>query len=960
MYGRTVLGQKLGVTPDKEAAELFSILKNQGEPVWSEDDYYYYLRPFGSDVDDLKDGWEDFGGAVLIFATNEKVHNYYKFAEGDVKSQMRLPKCLRGREITWRKPVVSRNVGVGRKSCRQNFCNEPHHCPTYKLMDTLGSGAEKRRYRVLPSVYNFAPTCHLGHSAPLSQPVLYDYLRAMGVWPHEGFQMFDQNMMTIYQNETGPDHCQKKFRSFAVVPVETPYETASGAKYKLPQQYPNRARRVNYWRPTYYVKCFGGNGDGEDIFDMAEKLASELDDMGVCRRRDHFHVSQYNRQSRLLDRHNEIWFWDDKCRSLKDNAPNITFEYSPVTEDRHAPDIGDRCTKHDCPEFQKVTTFDGFVEKFSPAKSWRLETDESHVHKEGRPPCYFPFIVDGEIFHNCTYHKSHRPWCAWNAVFAAGYWSYCDEDDEGVRRFDGVITMTNMTYSRDLNDSSSTAFKELATRLETELTKTFSKSLEDFHKLTVTAFIDDEINVGFHLTTMGQTNVSQIDEPIKESFSIEQDTEGSITFDPTSLHFKENDVFQGFKQERICTFPFTYKGEEYNQCVTSESGRPWCAWDAVADEERTTFCDQDDKFVCTTVTSCGYQSAKGKGISRLLSYFNGNNNGEVVMDTARPVLVESHISTVASSSCSKKFEVCLYLPRTHQANPPLPNDDKLTFRRPLRGYSYSMPFGKLQNPGEFRRTMNYFVERLELSKQYGVHFDKSRVVILNFDSGENDRQYNELLFFKTDSQQGDRISEVRKPPNDYPPKTCDDSECVLFKSQVDHGEFMEIQLQTTNWVCASARKCPGSAITPIRKMAYNLFKYYKGENERGENLGDMGKPFYGFQLLKPRSSNEPSKDHCTTDYACVPLSRNWTDIPKPTNDNMYVYTTEDKYQTFYVNFVRGPIKGLSAHQKLAKHLEEGGKAFEKLGPVYFSYDDMGTPNGDRTTYVAYRKKKEDN
>eukprot|EP00058_Branchiostoma_floridae_P006982 XP_002592470.1 hypothetical protein BRAFLDRAFT_68956 [Branchiostoma floridae] len=104
-------------------------------------------------------------------------------------------------------------------------------------------------------------------------------------------------------------------------------------------------------------------------------------------------------------------------------------------------------------------------------------------------------------------------------------------------------------------------------------------------------------------------------------------------------------------------------------------------------------------------------------------------------------------------------------------------------------------------------------------------------------------------------------------------------------------------------------------------MAYNLFKYYKGENERGENLGDMGKPFYGF---------------------------------------MYVYTTEDKYQTFYVNFVRGPIKGLSAHQQLAKHLEEGGKAFKKLGPVYFTYDDMGTPNGDRTTYVAYRKKKEDN
>eukprot|EP00058_Branchiostoma_floridae_P006976 XP_002592464.1 hypothetical protein BRAFLDRAFT_68950 [Branchiostoma floridae] len=745
MYGRMIQGQKLGVTPDKEAAKLFSILKNQGESVWSEDDYYYYLRPLGSDVNDLKDGWEDFGGALLIFASNEKVHNYYKFAEGDVKSQMRLPKCLRGREITWPKPVVSGNVGVGRKSCRQNFCKEPHHCPNYKVMETFRSGAEKRKYTVLPLLYNsFAPTCDLDHSSPLSQPVLYDYLRAMGVWPHEGFQMFDQNMMTIYQNETGPDHCQKKFRSFAFVQKETPFEyiRTSGVKYnRPPEQYPGRARRVNhYWKTTYYVKCFGGNGDGEDIFDMAEKLSSELDDMGVCRRRDHFHVSQYNRQSRLLDRHNEIWYmdarsWNGKCGPMKDNGPNMTFEYSPIKEESHAPDIGDRCTKHDCPEFQKVTTFDGFVEKFSPAKNWRLETDESHEHrgKVRPPPCYFPFIVDGEIFHNCTYHKSHRPWCAWDAVFAAGHWSYCDQDNVGVKRFNGVITMTNMTYSRDLKDSSTTAFKELATRLETELTKTFSKSLDEFLKLTVTSFIDDKINVGFHLTTTGQTNASHIDVAITESFIVEQDAVDSITFDITSLHLKENDVFQGFKQERICTFPFTYKGKEYNQCVTSESDRPWCAWDAVADEERTTFCDQNDKFVCTTVTSCGYQSAKGKGVSRLLSYVNGNNNGEVVMDTARPVLVE------------------------------------LTLRRPLRGYSYSMAFGKLQNPEEFQRTMNYFVERLELSKQYGVHFDK-------------------------DNQQDERISEERKPPNDYPPKTCDDSECVLFKSQVDHGEFMEIQL----------------------------------------------------------------------------------------------------------------------------------------------------------------------
>ena len=29
-------------------------------------------------------------------------------------------------------------------------------------------------------------------------------------------------------------------------------------------------------------------------------------------------------------------------------------------------------------------------------------------------------------------------------------------------------------------------------------------------------------------------------------------------------------------------------------------------------------------------------------------------------------------------------------------------------------------------------------------------------------------------------------------------------------------------------------------------MTYNLMKYYKGENERGENLGDMGKPLFGY------------------------------------------------------------------------------------------------------------------
>ncbi|XP_066295682.1 uncharacterized protein [Branchiostoma lanceolatum] len=554
MYEVAIQGQKRGVTPDTEAAKLFSILKEHDEPVWSEDDYYYYLRPLGSGLSDLRDGWESFGGAILIFATNEKVNSYYKSAEGEVKSQLRLPKCLRDREISWPTSAASVNVAVERKSCRQNFCNE-HHCATYKLMDTFESGTEKRRYRVLPSVYNWAPTCQLEHSSAISQPVLYEYLRAMGAWPYEGFQMFDQNMMTVYQNETGPNHCQKKFRSFAVVPVETPYETARGAIYKPPQQYPNRARRVNYWRPTYYVKCFGGNGDGDAIFDVAGKLASELDDIGVCRRTDHFHVSQYNRQSRLLDRHNEIWFWDDKCRSLINNAPNITFDYAPVKvdsyfpipftfyrEERPIPEIGDRCVQYDCQQFQKVTTFDGFIEKFSPPKSWRLETAESHVHKgDEKPPCYFPFVVDGQLFHNCTYHNSHRPWCAWDAVFAPGYWSYCDEDGVGVKRFDGVITMKNMTYSRDLEDSSTVAYKDLASRVEVELTKTFATSLEDFVKLTVTAFLDDTINVGFHLKTTGQstTNASHVVMTMKEIVMAEDTATGGIVFDHSSLQLKD-------------------------------------------------------------------------------------------------------------------------------------------------------------------------------------------------------------------------------------------------------------------------------------------------------------------------------------------------------------------------------------------------------------------------------------
>ena len=63
---------------------------------------------------------------------------------------------------------------------------------------------------------------------------------------------------------------------------------------------------------------------------------------------------------------------------------------------------------------------------------------------------------------------------------------------------------------------------------------------------------------------------------------------------------------QKFKDCRICQFPFKYKGQEFNDCVTEENGTPWCA--NMVDENRNYIQGQTVECPKSSCKQCTYKA----------------------------------------------------------------------------------------------------------------------------------------------------------------------------------------------------------------------------------------------------------------------------------------------------------------------------------------------------------------
>lgn len=77
--------------------------------------------------------------------------------------------------------------------------------------------------------------------------------------------------------------------------------------------------------PEYnvWVRVFGGWAKEKDILDQGFGFMQQLKDMGVKIREDQFGFAQYDEATHLVNRHNEIWVWEQEEPSHPSSGPSM-------------------------------------------------------------------------------------------------------------------------------------------------------------------------------------------------------------------------------------------------------------------------------------------------------------------------------------------------------------------------------------------------------------------------------------------------------------------------------------------------------------------------------------------------------------------------------------------------------------------------------------------------------------
>ncbi|XP_066294108.1 uncharacterized protein [Branchiostoma lanceolatum] len=376
----------LGFSAEREAKKLFAALKKSGDP-FSDDDYYYIMQTKSPENGRTIT-------QVAVFALSDRTLDIYSQAEGIEKTiRLRTPACVQ--KISpeeWQKMEersqknVDAEVDLTRVEAGENYCNDPL-CPVYNVVQKYDSPLEKREYTSTMSlVFAAAPTCHLRAAFGMAQRAIYDKLNAAGLMKGKPFQVFGAVRGQIHQIKAGEDECNKVFTQAIPVPE------AVLASEKLPDG-PNqepydqdvvldlKVHRRDYVGPTtYYARHFGGYADEKEIYRQGKALMEDLDRRGLCYFPNTLEFVEYNRASRLFDRHNEVAFYAYplSCKPEKPSfflpmnldLPSRSDEPNPL--DMLLPSLDDLCRNNDCVKRQSVRRFENFVEE-------KLETPGSSV-----------------------------------------------------------------------------------------------------------------------------------------------------------------------------------------------------------------------------------------------------------------------------------------------------------------------------------------------------------------------------------------------------------------------------------------------------------------------------------------------------------------------------------------------------------------------------------------------------
>eukprot|EP00058_Branchiostoma_floridae_P023904 XP_002609394.1 hypothetical protein BRAFLDRAFT_124618 [Branchiostoma floridae] len=684
----------LGFSVEREAKKLFQILKKNGEPYWDDEDYYYIGQTKSILCSTPEYEVVMTQGAVVVSTTVFDL----SLTTAKIRARHRLLKYFRGandqgleipvlpvsviqtyvptdlfREVTlsiplppdlwdnipkpldsksfspenWEKldtklPNVDSYVDLTRAEPGENFCNAPR-CPwpEYKVIQKYDSPMEKREYPGLPLVFAAAPTCHLDAAYGMAQRAIYDKLNASGLVKGKPFRLFDSAMGRIYQKQPGEDECNKVFVQSILVPEDVL------ASEKLPDflgQEPFdddimmdlKVYRRNYPGPiTGYVRHFGGFADEEEIYRQGKALREDLDSRGLCYLSDTLYTVEYNRGSRMFDRHNEVMFLAYEAEQCK---PEKILHLEPPSHsdemkrrDLLFPSLDDLCRDNECAERQPVRRFENFIEEKVeiPGSSVCAKQKFCNSVREATKQA-----VSKLLSYFNGYNKQQQRMDMPRPLF-----HYINLTSIGKPGCNKEMMTCSFVPKRFAADPPAPVGKDVIMYGATEL----NGYVMPFGDLN-----DDQIistMIGFNKTLAGL-----------EKFGIEYD---KLTFGIME-YFAED---EGFEHNALFV-PKLQKG-----IVVAE-----------------------ELYACVEIETCNNLYSR-KAMVALHDYFGGNNDGNV--NLGRPSHLFYHVTQKTIEGCSYGLSGCSAIPEELYEKTPKPTNERVTIfnatRLPGLGYATTLP-----------------------------------------------------------------------------------------------------------------------------------------------------------------------------------------------------------------------------------------------------------------------------
>lgn len=191
----------------------------------------------------------------------------------------------------------------------------------------------------------------------------------------------------------------------------------------------------------------------------------------------------------------------------------------------------------------------------------------------GGEPCIFPFVHDGEENFSCVPDSSGKKWCMTSTEpVPGGKWGYCKEK---VKKLPPTLIGTHGGTPTAGNCYFPFMYK--------------GKSHD-------TCTTKDEPGPWCRTDHLGNWGFCNCEVP-------EEATPGN----PIKTHSGS------IMAEQTCHFPFTYKGKEYNRCISDDERAPWCFTDA--DNKNFGFCNCKQPADFVTIPAPVEGDAKGEEVA---------------------------------------------------------------------------------------------------------------------------------------------------------------------------------------------------------------------------------------------------------------------------------------------------------------------------------------------------------